>query len=73
MKTYGIDAVPFQHEKIEEWRDALRKGISYLHKPTNFIVTGAVDDVWITPNGDLLIRGLSLILKLFLMKEMMPG
>ncbi len=55
MKTYGINAVPFRHEKIEEWRDALRRGISYLHKPTNFIVTGAVDDVWITPNGDLLI------------------
>ncbi|MDD3472524.1 MAG: PD-(D/E)XK nuclease family protein, partial [Syntrophaceae bacterium] len=55
MKSFSIDAVPFQHEKIDEWRDALRKGITYLHKPTNFIVTGAIDDVWINPNGDLLI------------------
>lgn len=55
MKTFGIDAVPFQHEKLDEWRDALRRGISYLHKPTNFIVTGAIDDIWITPNGKLLV------------------
>ncbi len=27
-KEYGIDAIPFQHEKIEEWRDALRRGVS---------------------------------------------
>ncbi|HAW57987.1 MAG TPA: hypothetical protein DCX03_03045 [Bacteroidales bacterium] len=55
MKTFGIDAIPFQHDKIDEWRDALRKGITYLHEPTNFIVTGAIDDVWVVPSGDLLI------------------
>ena len=55
MKVFGIDAVPFQHEKLDEWRDALRRGISYLHEPTKFIVTGAIDDIWVTPNGELLI------------------
>ncbi|MDD5005056.1 MAG: PD-(D/E)XK nuclease family protein [Candidatus Omnitrophica bacterium] len=55
MKVFGIDAIPFQHENLEEWRDALRKGISYFHKPTNFTVTGAIDDVWMTPEGELLI------------------
>lgn len=55
MKAYGIDAVPYAHEKIEEWRDALRRGITYLHEPTNLMITGGVDDVWVAPNGELLI------------------
>lgn len=55
MKTYGIDAVPFQHEKMDEWRDSLGGGIQYLHKPTNLLITGGVDDVWINPQGELLI------------------
>src|SRR3989338_3199785 len=28
MEKYGIDAVPFKHEKMDEWRDALRRGIA---------------------------------------------
>ena len=55
MKTYGINAVPFEHQKMEEWRDALRAGVTYLHKPTNFFVTGGIDDVWVNPNGELLV------------------
>jgi len=34
MKEYGIDAVPFKHEKMEEWRDAMRRGVQFLHEPT---------------------------------------
>ncbi len=55
MKTYGIDAVPFDDPKMEEWRDALRRGISYLHKPTNIILRGGVDDIWINPKGELIV------------------
>lgn len=55
MKAYGLDAVPFRHEKMDEWRDALRRGITYLHKPTNFLITGGVDDVWVNPKGELII------------------
>ncbi len=55
MEKYGIDAVPFAHEKMEEWRDALRRGISYLHAPTNLFVRGGIDDVWVAPSGELLI------------------
>jgi len=46
MSAYGLDAVPFKHEKMNEWRDALRGGITYTDKETNFFVTGGVDDVW---------------------------
>lgn len=55
MKAYGLDAVPFQHEKMDEWRDSLRKGITYLHPETNLIITGGVDDVWVNPDGELII------------------
>jgi CRISPR/Cas system-associated exonuclease Cas4 (RecB family) len=52
MARYGIDAVPFVHEDMDVWRENF-KGIQYHHKPTNFLVTGAVDDVWQNANGDL--------------------
>ncbi|MCX6737032.1 MAG: PD-(D/E)XK nuclease family protein [Candidatus Parcubacteria bacterium] len=55
MKAYKIDAVPFDHKDMEKWRDALSGGITYLHKPTNFLVTGGIDDVWINPKNELLI------------------
>jgi len=55
MKTYHIDAVPYNDPKMEEWRDALKRGISYLHKPTNIILRGGVDDVWVNPKGELII------------------
>jgi RecB family exonuclease len=55
MKEYGIDAVPLQHTKIEEWRDSLRAGVSTRHAPTGFLVRGGVDDVWVRPNGELIV------------------
>ena len=55
MQEYLIDAVPFQHEKIEEWRDSLRRGITFLHKETNLLITGGVDDVWVNSAGELII------------------
>jgi len=55
MKTYKIDAVPYEHEKMDEWRDSLRRGIQYLHEPSNLLVTGGVDDVWVNPAGELII------------------
>jgi len=55
MTAYGIDAVPFADDRLDEWRDALRRGVSYLHQPTNLLVRGGIDDVWVTPAGELLI------------------
>ena len=53
MEEFGVDAIPFTHEKMDEWRDALRRGIQYLHEPTNMILTGGIDDVWVNPKGEL--------------------
>lgn len=55
QEKYGIEAIPLAHEKIDEWRDALRRGIAFHHGHTNFLVTGGVDDVWVKPNGELVI------------------
>jgi hypothetical protein len=55
MKAYGVDAVPFEHHKMDEWRDSLRRGITYLDPETNLLITGGVDDVWVKPNGELII------------------
>jgi hypothetical protein len=55
MKTYGIDAVPLAHEKIDEWRDSLRGGISFVIDNTNINVTGGIDDIWISPIGEYFI------------------
>ena len=54
MKTYGIDAIPFEHEMMNEWRENFT-GIRYHHKPTNFIVHGAIDDLWINPKGEIMV------------------
>ena len=50
----GIKAIPFDHQDIELWRNN-KIGIRYFHKPTNFLIYGAIDDVWIRPNGELII------------------
>jgi len=43
----NIDAVPFQHDDIERWRDSLHAGVQYALPGTNFVLHGGVDDVWI--------------------------
>jgi len=53
MKEYGIDAVPFNHPRMDEWRDSLRAGVTTIHEPTNFEVTGGVDDIWINADKEL--------------------
>ncbi|MFH0874286.1 MAG: PD-(D/E)XK nuclease family protein [Candidatus Komeilibacteria bacterium] len=55
MKHYKIDAVPLAHQMIDEWRDALRGGITYLHPATNLLITGGVDDIWINKKDELII------------------
>lgn len=55
MEQFGIDAIPFAHAKMDEWRDSLHKGVTYLHEPTNLLVTGGVDDIWVKTNGELIV------------------
>lgn len=54
MKKNKIDAVPYQTPEIHKWRQNFT-GVQYHHKPTDFLVYGAVDDVWINPEGELIV------------------
>lgn len=54
MKKYKIDALPFRHENLDVWRENF-KGASYLFKPANLLITGAIDDVWQNSQGELMI------------------
>ncbi|MBI1975491.1 MAG: PD-(D/E)XK nuclease family protein [Candidatus Vogelbacteria bacterium] len=54
MTHYGIDAVPFAHKKLDEWRENF-KGICALHATTNLFVCGAVDDIWKGSDGSLIV------------------
>ena len=52
MEQYGIDAVPYQNEMMDTWRENF-KGVEALHEPTGMKVSGAIDDVWVNPKGEL--------------------
>lgn len=54
-KAYGLDAVPFNHERMDEWRNALNQGVKYFHEPTGLMVRGGVDDIWVKPDGELIV------------------
>ena len=49
-----FDAVPFKHIDLEKWRD-FRHGIRFTDKNNGFTFYGAIDDVWVKKNGDLII------------------
>lgn len=55
MKQYGVMAVPFQHPDMDKWRDSLRYGVEFLHPATGLSVRGGVDDIWVTPKGELIV------------------
>ena len=54
FEEHGIDAVPFDHPKMDEWRENF-KGIRYINEKDGYNFGGAVDDVWQKPNGELII------------------
>ncbi|MFA6278960.1 MAG: PD-(D/E)XK nuclease family protein [Candidatus Paceibacterota bacterium] len=54
MQAYGLDAIPFEHANLNVWRENF-KGIEITHEPTMFRISGAIDDVWVKPDGELII------------------
>lgn len=54
MKAANVDAVPFAHTELEKWRTNFT-GVQFHHEPTNLIISGAVDDLWVNPAGELMI------------------
>ncbi len=54
MDSYGIEAVPFEDKRMDEWRENF-VGVQAFHKPTNFLVFGAVDDLWVNKQGEIMV------------------
>ena len=54
ITKYGVDAVPVAHEDLEKWRHNFT-GIQFLHERTNFLVTGAIDDLWQNSKGEYIV------------------
>ncbi|MDD3386814.1 MAG: PD-(D/E)XK nuclease family protein [Candidatus Pacebacteria bacterium] len=54
IEEFGIDAIPYKHKDIDIWRNTF-KGIEYLHEPTNLLITGAIDDIWVNSNDEVII------------------
>jgi CRISPR/Cas system-associated exonuclease Cas4 (RecB family) len=54
IKKYGVDAKPIPHEDLDKWRHNFT-GVRYLHKPTNLLVFGAIDDLWQNSKGEFIV------------------
>jgi hypothetical protein len=54
MTDFGIDAVPFAHPDLHKWRHNFT-GVRHLHEQSGLLVYGAVDDVWQSPTGELIV------------------
>ncbi|MCI0665702.1 MAG: PD-(D/E)XK nuclease family protein [Acidobacteria bacterium] len=52
--TIGLNAYPFSHDSLGVWRHNFT-GVQFHHEPTNLIIHGAIDDIWINSAGELII------------------
>jgi CRISPR/Cas system-associated exonuclease Cas4 (RecB family) len=54
MLDNQIKAVPFAHKQLDTWRYNFT-GVVAVHQPTNLHVFGAVDDIWVDDEGQLIV------------------
>ncbi|MEK7602256.1 MAG: PD-(D/E)XK nuclease family protein [Patescibacteria group bacterium] len=54
MEQYKLEAVPYQHKDLPTWQENF-EGIEYKDKATGFTISGAIDDVWVNPKGELIV------------------
>jgi CRISPR/Cas system-associated exonuclease Cas4 (RecB family) len=54
MTDNQIKAIPFAHNDLDKWRFNFT-GVTALHEATNLHVFGAIDDVWVNENGELIV------------------
>jgi hypothetical protein len=54
IEKYGIDARPIAHKDLDKWRYNFT-GVQYLHEATNFLVFGAIDDLWENSKGEYIV------------------
>jgi CRISPR/Cas system-associated exonuclease Cas4 (RecB family) len=54
MTDNQIKAIPYQHDDLDTWRYNFT-GITTVHEPTNLHIFGAVDDIWVNDDGELIV------------------
>ena len=54
MEAHGVDATPFSHAKLDDWRENF-KGVEVHHAETNLIISGAIDDLWVNPKAEVIV------------------
>jgi hypothetical protein len=54
MEQYKIDAIPFDHPEMDTWRENF-EGVQYFDEATGMTISGAVDDIWVNPKGELIV------------------
>jgi len=54
QEHYGIDCTPVAHADLDRWRHNFT-GVQYHHEPTNFLVFGAIDDLWENSKGEYVV------------------
>lgn len=54
MSDNQIKAIPYAHDDLDKWRHNFT-GVQYVEPKSNLLVTGAVDDVWIDDDGNLIV------------------
>jgi len=45
IAKYGVDARPIPHKDLDKWRHNFT-GVQFLHRATNLLIFGAIDDLW---------------------------
>lgn len=54
IEKYGVDARPVPHKDLDKWRHNFT-GVQFLHEPTNFLIFGAIDDLWQNSQGEYIV------------------
>lgn len=71
QKKFKVSAKPYAHDDIDQWRHNFT-GVFAVHEPTNLHVFGAVDDVWVNDNGELMVVDYKATAKSAPIKELGP-
>lgn len=54
MLDNQIKAIPYAHDDLDKWRHNFT-GVIAVHEPTNLHIFGAVDDIWVNDDGELIV------------------
>ena len=54
IEQYGVDARPVPHDNLDRWRHNFT-GVQHLHKETNLLIFGAIDDLWQNSAGEYIV------------------